>query len=238
MKIKLLSRTYAFFIFLLLLLFVNVKGNAQVDPVGNFNRHVFETWNGDYIRIGQYRVKGSPYFMGTSYNGVLHFTNGNFVNNKKILFNLYTQKVGADVKNELFELDEPVSEFNLQIPIEESTKILNFKNGTIFYGQKVPSFYNVLAEGKKISFLKQFKINLKPDLSNEMEKDKKMFEQYFDYYIYLQDVKELRKIKLNKKDILKVIGNDEKLMAYLKENDVEFSKEKNVMDIVNYINSY
>jgi hypothetical protein len=30
---------------------VSVDSYSQVDPVGNFNRHVFEKWTGEYIRI-------------------------------------------------------------------------------------------------------------------------------------------------------------------------------------------
>jgi len=43
--------------------------NAQPDPVGNFNKHVIEKWTHDYIRVSQYRVKGSPYLLGESFNG-------------------------------------------------------------------------------------------------------------------------------------------------------------------------
>ena len=40
--------------------------NAQPDPIGNFNKHVIEKWTHEYIRVSQYRVKGSPYLLGDS----------------------------------------------------------------------------------------------------------------------------------------------------------------------------
>jgi len=50
--------------------------NAQTDAIGDFNKHVIEKWTEDYIRVSQYRVKGSPYLLGESFDGELTMKTG------------------------------------------------------------------------------------------------------------------------------------------------------------------
>src|SRR5687767_15408519 len=77
-------------------LFITGLTQAQTDAIGNFNKHVIEKWSNDYIRIGQYRVKGTPYLLGESYPGYITYMNGGAVMDVKVLYDIYNQKAGVD----------------------------------------------------------------------------------------------------------------------------------------------
>lgn len=70
---------------------------AQPDPVGNFNKHVIEKWTHDYVRVSQYRVKGSPFLLGESFNGDITMKTGVVTVDKKLLYDIYDQKVGMEL---------------------------------------------------------------------------------------------------------------------------------------------
>ena len=82
--------------------------NAQPDPIGNFNKHVIEKWTHDYIRVSQYRVKGSPYLLGDSFSGDITMKSGVVTVDKKILYDIYDQKVGFDLDKKFVAPDGEV----------------------------------------------------------------------------------------------------------------------------------
>ena len=181
------------FTFIVILLFGDVSF-AQVDPVGQFNKHIVENWKGDYIRIGQYRVKGTPYLFGESFPGTLTYKGG-IKSDIKILYDLYNQKAGADVKNSILESDLVLEEFSISLPTKFGGNTLFFKNTELFGNTSLKNYFNVLADGSKASLLKIFKIKLVSDPSNMMDKEQKIFEQYYEYYLYNKAGKKLSKIK-------------------------------------------
>ena len=223
--------------FLICLLFLFFKSNAQVDPLGTYNRYVVENWAGEYVRIGPYQVKGSPYLFGESFPGSILYKGGKSVANTKILYDVYSQKAGIAVDNKIFEAEDAVEAFVISLSDKLGANRLLFKNSYIYGKPEMKSYLNVLEDGEKVAFLKQFKSKLLPDPTNTMAKDKKIFDQYYEYYIYLKQNKELYKIKLKEKDIMKRFGNDEQIKNYLSQNVVDFSKENEVISFLNKYNN-
>src|SRR5687768_8526194 len=152
-------RKYCFIAFLALS--IN-NTNAQVDPVGAFNRHIASNWAGEYVRISQYRVKGTPYLLGESFPGAITYKGGKTANNK-ILYDLYSQKAGIDMQNQIYESGEMVEEFTIQLPEKFGGQKLLFKNANLYGDAKINGYLNVLEDGSKLVFLKAFKIKLSPD---------------------------------------------------------------------------
>jgi len=68
--------------------------NAQTDAIGDFNKHVIEKWTEDYIRVSQYRVKGSPYLLGESFDGELTMKTGQKNNQSESPLQCYGAKGG------------------------------------------------------------------------------------------------------------------------------------------------
>jgi len=194
----------AFFIVCML-----VFGNlfAQPDPIGNFNKHVVEKWTHDYIRVSQYRVKGSPYLLGESFVGDITMKSGVVTVDKKILYDIYDQKVGMDLDKKFVSPDGEVSGFFIQLSENFGGEKLNFINASNLPKVNLKGYLNVITDGAKFVFLRQYRIRLVADPAEMYSKDIKLFEQYYDYYIYNRATAELNKIKLKDKDVLQALGN-------------------------------
>lgn len=210
---------------------------AQLDPVFNYNRQVVENWKGEYIRVGPYMVKGSPFFMGEALAGNISYKGGKKAVAVKVLYDIYDQKVGIDKNNQIFEADEPIEEFVVSTPDKYGAVKLLFRNAAAYGKADMNSYLNVLEDGEKLALLKQFKTKLLPDPVNTMDKDKKIFEQYFEYYVYSKATKQLHKIKLKEKDVVREMNNDEQVKNYLSQHAVDFSKESEVISLINKYNN-
>ena len=223
------------FLFIAIFLFGNVA-IAQVDPVGQFNRHVVENWKDEYLRIGQYKVRGTPYLFGESFPGTLTFKGG-VKNNTKILYDLYNQKAGADVNNSILESDLAIDEFSISLPAKFGGNTLLFKSTDAYGNTSLKNYFNVLEDGAKASLLKIFKIKLVSDPSNMMDKEQKIFEQYYEYYLYNKTTKELNKIKLKEKDFAKQLGDDFFVKNFIGKGNLDVSKEVDAIKLVQAYNN-
>jgi len=188
--------------------------NAQPDPIGNFNKHVIEKWTHEYIRVSQYRVKGSPYLLGDSFNGDITMKTGVVTVDKKILYDIYDQKVGVDLDKKFVSPDGDVSGFFIQLSENFGGEKLNFINAANLPKVNLKGYLNVITDGSKFAFLRQYRIRLVADPAEMYSKDIKLFEQYYDYYIYNRVTAELNKIKLKDKDVLEALGNPNSSVKY------------------------
>ena len=220
----------------IVLMFIVSQSFAQVDPVGQFNKHIVENWKGEYIRISQYRVKGTPYLFGESFPGTLTFKGG-VKSDTKILYDLYNQRAGADFKNSILESGLVLEEFSISLPAKFGGDTLLFKSTELFGNTSQKNYFNVLEDGSKVSLLKIFKIKLVSDPSNMMDKELKVFEQYYEYYLYTKTTKELSKIKLKEKDIAKQLGDEEFVKGFVSKGDLDVSKEVNAIKLIQEYNN-
>ena len=188
--------------------------NAQPDPIGNFNKHVIEKWTHDYIRVSQYRVKGSPYLLGDSFSGDITMKSGVVTVDKQILYDIYDQKVGFDLDKKFVAPDGEVSGFFIQLSESFGGEKLSFINAANLPKVNLKGYLNVIADGSKFAFLRQYRIRLVADPAEMYSKDIKLFEQYYDYYIYNRATAELNKIKLKDKDVLEALGNSNSSAKY------------------------
>ncbi len=223
----------------LLLLFLSCcflkTGKTQVDPVGSFNRHVFEAWQGEAIRIGPFSVKGSPYLFGEAFDGSISYQGGKVLNQAMILYDVYHQKAGVELQSMIYEAAEPVDSFTITLPQRFGGKMLLFKSNSFFAGQ-TKGFYNVLEEGDKVSFHKMYKSKLVADPNNNMDTKLKVFEQYVEYYLFKKSDKTLHSVKLRKKDFLKEFGDEKFSSQYLVNNTIDFTREEDVATMMNAYN--
>lgn len=209
---------------------------AQTNTVGEFNKFIAQNWAGEYIRIGQYKVKGSPYLLGESFPGTLTYKGG-AKSDTKILYDLYNQRAGADVKNSILQSDQVVEEFSISLPAKFGGNTLLFKSTEAYGNGSLKNYFNVLVEGSKTSFLKVFKIKLISDPSNMMDKEQKVFEQYYEYYLYNNSTKELSKIKLKEKDIAKQLGDEEFVKNFIAKGSLDVSNEVDVIKLIQGYNN-
>lgn len=216
---------------------IDFKSNAQVDPVGDFNRHVFEGWKGEVIRIGQYQVKGSPYLLGESFPGSIIYKAGGPLKDVKILYDVFNQKAGVDLNKEIFEVQDVIERFSISLPDKMGGQNLEFSNCSNFGKPEMKCFFNVLEDGNKIVLLKAFRSKLVADPSNNMDTKRKVFEQYYEYYVYVKSSQTLNEIKLRKKDLVRELGNEKFIDEYMKNNDTDVTKEFELIQLVSAFNN-
>ncbi|MCU0375443.1 MAG: hypothetical protein MUF24_09055 [Chitinophagaceae bacterium] len=221
---------------LLLSVVVSAHAMAQVDPVGAYNRFMTENWSGQYTRVGQNKVKGSPHLFGKSFPGQIDYGNGMFITKEKVLYNLLDQKAGPDVNGEIFEADKKPTQFILDLPRESGGKRL-FRHSSTYGDEKLNIYLNVVTDGAYIALLKAYKIKMTPDPTNMMDKEAKIFEQYVEYYVFLHgDPGTLQKIKLRKKDIMEVLSKIKGGAEKAANSTGDFSNEDDMQVLFSSIN--
>lgn len=203
---------------------------AQTDAIGDFNKHVIEKWTEDYIRVSQYRVKGSPYLLGESFDGELIMKTGLKTVNQKILYNIMEQKVGTEINKQMIAPDGDVVSFYIQLPEKFGSEKLDFLWAETLGKSNVKGYLNLLSDGPKLAFLRQYKSRLVPDPTNMYSKDIRIFEQYYEYYIYSKKTAELIKVRLKEKDIVAALA------GFPIPAEADFSKMASVKQIIELLN--
>lgn len=223
----------SFFVFIFVLIFTG-QGFCQPNPLGTFNRYVAENWTGEYLRIGQYKVKGTPYLFGESFEGKLVFEGGSVTSRDKVLYNLYEQKAGPDIRGEILETTKQLDEFSMNLPEKFGGQTLLFKHSRLFNKSDLNVFFNVISDGPKTAFLKIYRIRLIPDPTNMYDKESRLFEQYFDYYLFTSG--NLTKVKLRKKDFVKALQSIPGAEEKIDEANIDFFSEKEIALLIAEIN--
>ncbi len=221
---------------LLVLPLLAIDVHAQTNTLGEFNKHVVEKWANDYIRVSRYRVKGSPMLLGESFPGNITYVDGSEMKKINVLYNIYEQKAGMEVGNEMVQPGTAIKQFMVQLPEKFGSELILFKPASD-YEPKMEGYLSVLAEGPKASLLKAYRAKLVADPSNMYANDIKMFEQYAEYYIHLAGKKELVKVKLRDKELNKALGGAENLKQYLVAEKLDVSREKDAAKLLQYLNS-
>lgn len=226
------------FIFPLIFVFTISNSFAQVDPVGAFNKHILANWSGNYYQVSQYKVKGTPYFLGESFWGTIDYKGGKTITGIKVLYDLYNQVAGVDLKNnEIFEAEQGVEQFTIELPEMHGGKNLVFRNADTYGITSYKGYFNVLEDGQNLALLKAYKIQLMADTRHSMDKDVRVFNQYFDYYIFDKKTKQLHKIKLKQKDPVKQLDGQQQLATYAKNNNLTVNREEDLAMLVRMANS-
>ena len=156
---------------------------AQADAIGAFNRFVVHNWAGQYVRIGNFKVKGSPFLLGESFPGKIRLMGSNVSQPAKVLYNLYEQKAGPGTEDQILETDKLVEEFTIELPGKYGGVPLTFKHCGMYAKPKLKCYFNILTEGSSVAFLKVYRIRVVADPANMMDKELKVFEQYFEYFL-------------------------------------------------------
>lgn len=180
--------------------------SAQLDQIGEYNKLLMQNWSGKYFQIGNYKVKGSPYLYGESVPGELILEDDTESKHSNMYYDLYNQEVGVNVDNTFVKLDKDISEFRFAVPKKYGSGQLVFRKVSQYNEPKLKGYFNVLADNKgKYAFLRYFSVALMSDASDMMNKDLKVFQQNYDYYIYNYKDHSIKKVRLRNKDIVRAI---------------------------------
>ncbi len=224
--------------FSLLSLAIFATSFGQGDAIGTFNRFVVHNWAGQYVRIGSFKVKGSPFLLGESFPGKIRLMGSNVSQPAKVLYNLYEQKAGPGTEDQILVTDKLVEEFTIELPEKYGGVPLTFKHCGMYAKPKLNCYFNVLTEGPSIAFLKVYRIRVVADPSNMMDKELKVFEQYYEYFlINKKGTGEVEQVKLKKKDFENELSSLDGAPAIFKSNQFEFSTEDDFIKLVKALNN-
>ena len=224
------------FLTILIFSFIFCSANSQTDAIGDFNKHVIEKWSEDFIRISQYKVKGSPYLLGESFDGALTVKSGVVASNQKILYDIYSQKVGVEMNKELVKPDGEVTSFFIQLPEKFGNEKLEFINASTLKNVSLNGYLNMLETGNKLILLRQYKTRVIADPANMYSKDFRIFEQYYDYYFYNTATASLEKFRLKQKDVVSALTGMPASVINLA-NSYNFSTLNSVREFVKKVNA-
>lgn len=224
------------FLTILIFSFIFCSANSQTDAIGDFNKHVIEKWSEDFIRISQYKVKGSPYLLGESFDGALTVKSGVVASNQKILYDIYSQKVGVEMNKELVKPDGEVTSFFIQLPEKFGNEKLEFINASTLKNVSLNGYLNMLETGNKLILLRQYKTRVIADPANMYSKDFRIFEQYYDYYFYNTATASLEKFRLKQKDVVSALTGMSASVVNLA-NSYNFSTLNSVREFVKKVNA-
>ena len=217
--------------------FIRTFAQQPPDPLAAYNKNLAESWSGEYMQISQYKVKGSPYFLGKAFPGILRFSDGKTKNGVWIRYDLYNEKASIELDSVFIELDNEISEYSIILPEEFGGKNLVFRNAKAFGAPKQNMFYNLLGESTRYCFVKEYKVRLVPDPVNNLAKEYKIFEQYYEYYLFDSTTRIMKRIKLNKKNILSFFQDNEVAENAIKNNNINVSSEEGVVLLLKKIDS-
>jgi hypothetical protein len=70
-----------------------------------------------------------------------------------------------------------------------------------------------------------------------MDKETKIFEQYYEYYLYNKTTEELGRIKLKEKDIAKQLGDESFVKNVISKAELDVSKEIDAIKLIQAFNN-
>ncbi len=221
---------------LFVLFFISHSVFAQFDIIGEYNKTLMQNWSGTYTRVGQYKVKGSFYFLGKALAGSVKYRGVDVRQNGGILYDLYKQEVGFNHGGELLLMDSLIEDFTVTLSDKFAGLTMAFKNA-IFYGTNNKGYFEVLEDGTNLGFFKKYEIRVAPDPGNMYDKEARIFEQYYEYYVFNYKSKTLEKVKLRSKDFSKALGSlNLKEANTVNINSYNFSKESEAKSFIKKIN--
>ncbi len=204
---------YAFTIFLLLAIVISVQGQqlAYFDAAQAYNRLLIEKNNGAYIRVGNYKVIGTPFLFGERVRGNISAT-GETTHNIFLNYNTYNQKLEfflSENPQVAFEKDAAtVDSFEFQqntfLGLNEG---MNFINGK-YAGADDKVFLRVMYSGKKYNLYKKYKSVLGVVTTNYIESELRQFDLTTEYYYYDEVTRKYKKLKASYSSIMKEFGED------------------------------
>lgn len=213
-----------------LLFFVSTNGFSQQSLTfsGNNNGGQNSGYFTKYVPDRKYdETEGSPYLFENWNSAIVKLENGDRVTVESCKYDVFEDKI-MFLQDDIplyFSNPEDIDRFSLG-----SSEFINLKL------KKNGGIYEILVEEIDFVLLKKFNCDIikgkVSDGINQATKDK--FKLSFNYYL-IRDNVELITLKTKEKHMLKLLNNKEvEIKAYVKENNLKFSKEEDLIEIFKF----
>ncbi len=214
---------------------IGQAANYDVDAALRYNKLLIEKRENRTIRVGAYRVVGSPYLFGENGNRGTIFTNAGSISNVGINYNVYEDRIERFIENsDQFLAIETASIdsfwLNMDSSAEKSHPAMHFVNA-IQISPKEKGFLQVLMRGKRYAVYKKYTCAMGLVTENYSEADLRQFNLSFQYYFQEGENTELKKIKATDTAIKKAFAGKTACIKYLPalDNFISFADKEQEM---------
>jgi hypothetical protein len=179
-------------------------------------------------------VRGTPFLFEKWMKGTVTTPRGIY-NDLEIKFNVYDNALFFSRDDNAYEFTDNITSFTLMPKPDDKSSYLVYKKGITGPDFKPTEFVRVLAEGNGASAYKldQKYFSEKSEINAGIVKT---FAHNSKYYIQVN--KNISFVKLNKAEILNVLKDKEdKLNTYISEKKLNFKKDTDLIELVNYYNT-
>lgn len=179
-------------------------------------------------------IKASPYFLESFSTAWITNTEGIKYDPVKANYNGYTEEFEILDGNQFIRLEEKFYNSILLLP-EGKVDTVYFIRGVHedFRGKFIQQLY----KSEKVTFVRKFKVGLTSSIINNVgRKDEiKRFSPQNDLFISVAGTKDLIPLKGNANRLLKTLGKEKALKAFLKQNkSIDLDTDQGLIALVKY----
>ena len=214
---------------------------AFAQTTNNSSNYFIEAYdvNGKpFTSTGRIDVEGSPMLSDSWNMGVVNFEKGRAITKIELQFNIYENELYFRKDDQVYTFADPVREFSFAYNDEGQSRTVKFRNGyTPQHKRKLNSFYQVLADGKKLQLLKYVSkiVREKWEYSGPVKKYYDLKEELF---IQNNMTGELIAVKKDRQSVNKALpAYSNSINKLTKENNLDLNSENGLVRLIELLNN-
>jgi hypothetical protein len=197
----------------------------------HYRNALLQAQKGQYMQVGVFKVSGSPLLLEKEFQGEVVIENGGIFNMGTFGYNLYTHQVSMTNGAQVGEIKSRVKYFKFNLSDGKTLTFIN--NDSVALSKK--GFLLELEKGKNVELYRYSYCSLVENPSF-ISAEYRLFDANTEYYMTMKG-SDIKKLKLNRKSILKALGNSDKIANFIDTNNINFSVEAEVARIFAYANT-
>lgn len=211
-------------------------GITSVDAALNYNKLLIEKSENNFIRIGPYRVKGTPYLFGDNQAGVI-YSKKQTLNNVLFSYNVHLNRIELTIQgsSQFVVLENAdIDSFTLTAASSQGKHatdmyFINAKN----INPKEKEYLQVLFKGNNFSLYKKYTCVLAIVSTNYVEADLRQFNYGSTYYYQVKNEDKLIKIKPGQSPLMRDFNYAPKCYTPVANLDFTYNKEAFLINFFN-----
>lgn len=186
-------------------------------------------------------IKGSPYLNDKFRLGSIFSEDSLVIANIPLRYNIYTDQIEA--KNNKSDDDKSlfaIKKDDTDIIITIREKIFRYVPAYLMTNGMDGSYYQIIFKNEHYDLYKKFNVKYIPNFkaNTSFDNDRPAEFSMTDAYYLVSKEDEFISLPEGKSRIIKTLAADKKVLrAYLKENDLDISKERDLARLIAYYNS-
>jgi hypothetical protein len=232
---------YLFRLFFVTFISTNVFSQAAsyTDPAQAYLRLMLEKGGTEVVRIGSFKVTGTPYLFGEKNDGNVFTPSANTLN-VQVSYNTYSQaiEIVEQGKSAPFILENrDVDSFYLKVVNQENiSQPLFFVHGKYIYS-KEKQFFQLVYKGSQFSLYKKYYATLGYVGTNYIQSDLRQFDLNFDYYYTNQADQKIKKLKLSSSAIQKEFKTKTGITEFFQSEEFSNNPEQALIKVFQFLNN-